>query len=282
LETGPVEVKRLLGYEEYGEFDGRGAAAMKTVLLAGGRGSRLSEETELKPKPMVEIGGEPILCHIMNVYAAAGFEEFVVALGYKGNHIKSFFQEYFSATHDLTVDLATGKTTVLGGNPRSWRVHLVDTGLDTQTGGRIKRLTRWLNDETFMLTYGDGLADVDIRRLVEFHRGHGKLATVTAVRPPARFGALVLEGDSVLHFSEKPQTGEGWINGGFFVLEPGVLDYIDGDRSIWERDPLERLAREGQLRAYLHDGFWQPMDTLREKQYLEELWNAGKAPWKIW
>jgi glucose-1-phosphate cytidylyltransferase len=255
---------------------------MKTVLLAGGRGSRLSEETELKPKPMVEIGGEPILCHIMNVYAAAGFEEFVVALGYKGNHIKSFFREYFSATHDLTVDLATGETAVLRGNPRSWRVHLVDTGLDTQTGGRIKRLAHWLRDETFMLTYGDGLADVDLRRVVDFHRAHGKLATVTAVRPPARFGALVLEGDSVLRFSEKPQSGEGWINGGFFVLEPGVLDYVDGDRSVWERAPLERLAQEGQLRAYFHDGFWQPMDTLREKQYLEELWNAGKAPWKIW
>jgi len=255
---------------------------MKTVLLAGGRGSRLSEETELRPKPMVEIGGEPILWHIMNIYAAAGFEEFVVALGYKGAHIKDFFRNYFSATHDLTVHLATGKTTVFDGDPRTWTVHLVDTGLDTQTGGRIKRLERRLRDGTFMLTYGDGLADVDVRGLLSFHRSHGKLATVTAVRPPARFGALVLEGERVVRFSEKPQSGEGWINGGFFVLEPGVLEYVEGDQAVWEREPLERLAGDGQLQAYFHDGFWQPMDTLREKQYLEELWSAGKAPWKVW
>ena len=255
---------------------------MKTVILAGGFGTRLAEETVIRPKPMVEIGGKPILWHIMNIYAAADFKEFVIALGYKGEFIKDYFQKFYALNNDLTVNLATGETTVHAGRQPDWTVHLVDTGPETMTGGRVRRLRDWIGDETFMLTYGDGVANVDVADLVAFHRKHGKLATVTAVRPPARFGGLVFEGDQIIEFTEKPQTGEGWINGGFFVLEPEVLDYIEGDDTIWERGPLESLARDGQLMAYRHDDFWQPMDTLREKGYLESLWESGDAPWKVW
>ncbi|MFZ5816092.1 MAG: glucose-1-phosphate cytidylyltransferase [Bacillota bacterium] len=256
---------------------------MKTVILAGGLGTRLSEETSLRPKPMVEIGGKPILWHIMNIYSAFGYEEFVLALGYKGEIIKDYFRNFYALNNDLTVDLGSGEVQVHHGRQPSWRVHLVDTGIHTQTGGRVKRLQSWVGDATFMLTYGDGVADVNLKQLVAFHKAHGKLATVTAVRPPARFGGLQFDGDRVAAFTEKPQTGEGWINGGFFVLEPGIFDYItEGDDSIWERGPLERLAADGQLMAFRHDGFWQPMDTLREKRLLESLWESGQAPWKVW
>jgi glucose-1-phosphate cytidylyltransferase len=255
---------------------------MRTVILAGGRGTRLSEETSVRPKPMVEIGRWPMLWHIMNIYGAHDFREFVIALGYKGEVIKEYFLNFFALNGSLSVDLATGERSVRDAEVPDWRVHLVNTGLDTMTGGRIKRLREWIGNETFMATYGDGLADIDIGRLVEFHRSHGRLATVTAVRPPARFGGLQFEGDQVTRFLEKPQTGEGWINGGFFVLEPGIFDYIDGDAAIWERDPLERIAEDGELFAFRHDGFFQPMDTLREKMQLEELWEEGKAPWKVW
>ncbi len=260
----------------------RGGEILKTVILAGGLGTRLAEETVVRPKPMVEIGGKPILWHIMSIYAAQGFKEFVVALGYKGEMIKQYFLHFFALNSDLTVDLSSGQTTVHAKVDTDWTVHLVDTGLHTETGGRLKRLEPWIGRETFMMTYGDGVADVDLHRLLEFHRSHGKLATVTAVRPPARFGGLRLNGDRVVRFVEKPQTGEGWINGGFFVLEPEVLEYIEGDHTVWEREPLERLAADGQLAAYKHQGFWQPMDTLREKQLLEELWRSERAPWKLW
>jgi glucose-1-phosphate cytidylyltransferase len=256
---------------------------MKVVILAGGLGSRLSEETQLKPKPMVEIGGKPILWHIMNIYSAARLNEFVIALGYRGEVIKEYFLNFYALNNNLTLDLAAGRTTIHDGNQPPWIVHLVDTGHATQTGGRVKRLAPWLRDEqTFALTYGDGVADVDIARLLSFHRAHGRLATVTTVRPPARFGGIVFDGNAVSEFTEKPQTGEGWINGGFFVLERGVFDYIDGDGTLWEHEPLERLARDGQLMAFRHEGFWQPMDTLRERKLLEDLWASGHAPWKVW
>jgi glucose-1-phosphate cytidylyltransferase len=255
---------------------------MKTVILAGGLGSRLSEETALRPKPMVEIGGKPVLWHIMNIYAVQGFTEFVVAAGYKAEYIKDYFLNFYAINNDLTIDLATGQTTIHDGNQPNWKVHIVDTGLYTQTGGRIKRLQRWLSDGTFMLTYGDGLSDIDLQALLAFHRAHGRLATVTTVRSPARFGRIKFEGEHIVEFYEKPQHSEGWINGGFFVLEPGIFDYIGGDDSIWERDPVERLAHDGQLVGYRHDGFWSCMDTLKEKNMLEEAWNAGRAPWKIW
>jgi glucose-1-phosphate cytidylyltransferase len=256
---------------------------MKTLILAGGLGTRLSEETTLKPKPMVEIGGQPMLWHIMNIYAHHGFQEFVVALGYRGEVIKDYFLRFNAMTSNLSVDLGTGKTTFHDGQHPKWKVHMVDTGIATMTGGRVKRLQHWLEgEETFMLTYGDGLSNVDIPSLIAFHHQHGKLATVTAVRPPARFGGLRLDGDQVTRFAEKPQAGEGWINGGFFVLNRKVFDYIDGDGTFWEHEPLERLTAEGQLMAYRHEGFWQPMDTLREKQMLEEWWASGHAPWKVW
>jgi len=254
---------------------------MKTVILAGGFGTRLAEETDATPKPMVEIGGSPILWHIMKIYAAASFTEFVLALGYRAEVVKHYFLNYYQLRNDLTIS-GGGKVEVHDGDPEDWRIHLVDTGLETQTGGRLKRLQHLLRDETFMLTYGDGVADVRCRDLVEFHRSHGRLATVTAVRPPARFGGLVFDGDLVAEFTEKPQIGEGWINGGFFVLEPEVLEYIEGDGTIWERDPLERLAADGQLAAYRHDGFWQPMDTLRDVRLLNALWENGDVPWKLW
>ncbi len=255
---------------------------MKVAILAGGLGSRLQEETTVRPKPMVEIGGKPILWHILNIYAAHGFDEFVVALGYKGEFVKEYFLNFFALNNDLTVDLRSGAARVHSGNGPAWKVHLVDTGPSTQTGGRVKRLQGHLRERTFMLTYGDGVADLDLKKLLEFHRAHGKLATVTAVRPPSRFGSFILDGNQITRFEEKPQTGEGWINGGFFVLEPGVLDLIEGDDTLWERGPMEKLAAAGELMAYRHDGFWQAMDTLRERRVLEDLWASGKAPWKVW
>jgi glucose-1-phosphate cytidylyltransferase len=255
---------------------------MKTIILAGGQGTRLAEETERLPKPMVEIGGRPILWHIMKIYSAHGFGEFVIAVGYRGEMIKSYFLNYHYLQNDFSIRFSDGKLDVHDGEMDDWVVHVIDTGLETQTGGRIKRLAPWLGNETFMLTYGDGVADVDLRKLLAFHHAHGKLATVTAVRPPARFGGLNFNGDLVAEFSEKPQIGEGWINGGFFVLEPGVLDSIEGDETFFERDPLERLADDGQLVAYRHEGFWQCMDTLRDVRLLEGLWQSGDIPWKVW
>jgi glucose-1-phosphate cytidylyltransferase len=259
---------------------------MKAVILAGGRGSRLSEETDVRPKPMVEIGGRPILWHIMNLYAAAGINDFIVALGYMGEVIKEYFRDFALHNSDLELHLGRPDPITLHENGRlpDWHVVLTDTGVDTQTGGRIKRIEAWLgDDERFLLTYGDGVADIDLQRLLEFHLTHGKLATVTAVRPPARFGDIALNGSDVVErFGEKTQAGAGWINGGFFVLERRALDYIAGDDVIWEREPLERLAEEQQLVAFRHEGFWQPMDTLRERRLLEDLWASGKAPWKIW
>ncbi len=257
---------------------------MKVAILAGGVGSRLSEETEVKPKPMVEIGGKPILWHIMMHYRHHGFSRFVVALGYKGEHIKKYVADYAALNGNLKVDLKRGRVDSMNGDgaETDWVVELIDTGQDTLTGGRIKRLAPYLGNETFMLTWGDGVSTVDLKELLEFHRAHGKLATVTAVRPPARFGKLRMEGAQVVEFSEKPQLEEGWINGAFFVLEPRVLDYIDGDQTQWEKEPMERLARDGQLMAYRHEGFWQCMDTLRDRRLLEGLWQGGKAPWRTW
>ncbi|MHC4469760.1 MAG: glucose-1-phosphate cytidylyltransferase [Planctomycetota bacterium] len=254
---------------------------MKVIVLAGGFGTRLSEETTGRPKPMVEIGGKPMLWHIMNIYSAHGFSDFLIACGYKGEVIKGYFNHYFIMNSDYVIDLRDGTRDVVNPSGVEWKVGVIDTGFATQTGGRILRLRKW-TEGPFMATYGDGVGNVDITALVAFHRSHGKIATVTAVRPPARFGGLGLEEDRVIEFSEKPQAGEGWINGGFFVFEPGVFDYLHGDESILERDPLERLAEDGELRAFRHEGFWQPMDTLREKQLLEDLWASGKAPWKVW
>jgi glucose-1-phosphate cytidylyltransferase len=256
---------------------------MKAVILAGGLGSRLSEETVARPKPMVEIGGKPILWHILNIFSSYGVNEFVIALGYRAEFVKEYFLNFYALNNNISIDLAGGKTTVHEGSAPRWKVHLVDTGLNTQTGGRLKRIGAWLADDAvFMATYGDGVADIDIRALLRFHDGHGKLATVTTVRPAARFGQIIMEGDAVREFAEKPQTGEGWINGGFFVLNRKALDYIDGDETLWEHEPMVRLASGGQLMAYRHEGFWQPMDTLREKRLLEDLWASGKAPWKVW
>ncbi|HFD91862.1 MAG TPA: glucose-1-phosphate cytidylyltransferase [Gammaproteobacteria bacterium] len=256
---------------------------MKVAILAGGLGTRLSEETVIRPKPMVEIGGRPILWHIMNIYSAHGFNDFVLASGYKGECIKEYFANFHLHNSDICVDLrAGGKVELHNNRSPNWQVSIVDTGHQTDTGGRLKRLRPWLNDKTFMMTYGDGVGDINISALLDFHRSHDKLATITAVRPPARFGGLDFNGDQVIRFSEKPQIGEGWINGGFMVLEPDVLEYIEGDDTVFERAPLERLASDGQLMAYRHEGFWQPMDTLREKHLLEELWSSGKAPWKLW
>ena len=255
---------------------------MRVAILCGGFGTRLREETDVRPKPMVEIGGRPILWHIMRGYAARGFTEFVLALGYKSETIKRYFLDYYHLEGHLTVSLGSGKVEAHDGAREDWTVHLVDTGLATQTGGRVKRLAGWLRGGTFMLTYGDGVSDVNVADLLAFHRRHGKLATVTAVRPPARFGGLLFDGDLVSEFTEKPQVGEGWINGGFFVMEPAVLDYIQGDETYLEREPLERLARDGQLAAFRHGGFWQCMDTLRDLKLLESLWERGRAPWTVW
>lgn len=253
---------------------------MRTVILAGGLGTRLAEETETRPKPMVEIGGRPILWHIMRHYAAHWFTEFVVALGYKSEVVKRYFLEYLALTGSMSVRLARGEVTRHQSAAEDWIVHLIDTGLNTNTGGRLARVADWIRDGTFMLTYGDGLSDVNVQDLVRFHKSHGKLATVTAVRPPARFGGLVFDGDLVQAFTEKPQTGEGWINGGFFVFEPAVLDLIHGDDDSLELDVLPKLVARGQLAAYRHEQFWQCMDTLRDKRYLESLWQEGRAPWR--
>ena len=255
---------------------------MKVGILAGGKGSRLAEETSIKPKPMVEIGGKPIIWHIMMSYAAFGFDEFVIALGYKGDVLKKYMVDYASVSSNLRVDIGKGEITVHDGFRPNWIVDLVDTGMETMTGGRIKRLAPYMGNDTFMLTWGDGVSDVNLRDLLHFHKSHGKLATLTAVRPPARYGHLIFEGDRIAEFSEKPQIGEGWINGAFFVLEPGVFDYIEGDDTQWEREPMERLAADGQLMAYKHTSFWQCMDTLREKHILETLWQSGQAPWNTW
>ncbi len=255
---------------------------MKVAILAGGLGTRLAEETETKPKPMVEIGGRPILWHIMMHYSHYGFKEFAIALGYKGEVIKKYMADYCSLNSNLTVNLQSGRIEKHGGYNPDWTIDLVDTGGRTNTGGRIKRLAPYMGNETFMLTWGDGVTNLNLRDLLAFHRSHGKLATLTAVRPPARFGHLELDGNQIVEFSEKPQTREGWINGAFFVLEPQVFDYIDGDDTQWEKEPLERLAKEGQLMAYRHDSFWQCMDTVRDKKSLESFWESGNAPWKTW
>ncbi|MDF1522389.1 MAG: glucose-1-phosphate cytidylyltransferase [Trueperaceae bacterium] len=255
---------------------------MKAVILAGGFGTRLSEETIDKPKPMVTIGGHPMLWHIMKILDANGIKEFVIALGYRGDSIKRYFFDFAAVNNDVSVDLATGRMTIHEGDRPDWVVHLVDTGLHTQTGGRLRRLREWIQDDTFLMTYGDGVADIDLNELIRFHRDHGKLATVTAVRPPSRFGNLAFTGDVVTDFYEKHDVDDTRINGGYFVLEPGVIDYVDGDDVPWERAPLERLASEGQLVGYRHHGFWSCMDTLKERNMLEDLWREGQAPWCIW
>lgn len=255
---------------------------MKVIILAGGLGTRLAEATTVKPKPMVEIGGRPILWHIIKHYAHYGFKEFFIALGYKGEEIKRYFLNYYTLSSSMTTHLSNGDVQVYNKGCEDWTVHLMDTGLDTFTGGRVKRLEPWLQDETFMATYGDGVSDIDLRDLLRFHRSNGRIATVTAVRPPARFGGLIFDGDLVAEFTEKPQAGEGWINGGFLVFEPGVFDYLKGDSTSLEADTLERLAADGQLAAYRHDRFWQCMDTLRDVRLLESLWQSDKPPWKVW
>ena len=256
---------------------------MKVGILAGGHGTRLAEETEIKPKPMVEIGGRPILWHIMMHYSCFGHNEFVIALGYKGEVIKRYMVDYCSLHSNLTVNLKAGRVDLHDTDGiQDWTINLIDTGLNTMTGGRIKRLQPYMGNETFMLTWGDGVSTVDLNRLLAFHRAHGRLITMTAVRPPARYGHMEFDGDRIREFTEKPQTAEGWINGAFFVVEPQVFDYIDGDDTQFEKEPLERLAADGELMAYKHDGFWQCMDTRRDKFVLEKLWDSGEAPWKIW
>jgi len=256
---------------------------MKVVILAGGFGTRLAEETGSRPKPMIEIGGLPLLLHIMKIYSHYGHNDFIICLGYMGYYIKEYFSNYALHRADVTYDFATGDVNYFNNVAEPWRVSLVDTGLNTMTGGRLKRVRSLLGESSFMLTYGDGVSDVDINALVAAHRRHGRAATVTAVRPPGRFGSLEVGSDGVVQtFREKPSDEFGWINGGFFVLEPSVLELIDGDETEWERGPLEKLAAAGQLVAYRHDGFWQPVDTLREKRLLETHWARGKAPWRVW
>jgi len=255
---------------------------MKTVILAGGLGSRLSEETDLKPKPMVTIGGKPILWHIMKIYSTYGLNDFIICLGYKGYVIKEYFANYFVHNSDISIDLNINKTTILNSPKENWKVTLIDTGEDTITGGRLKRVKKYLNNEDFCFTYGDGLGDINILKLIQFHKKQQKLATVTAVRPASRFGELNIKENLVKKFKEKPISKNTFINGGFFVLSPSVIDYIKDDKTIWEREPLENLSKDNQLSAYKHNSFWHPMDTLRDKRYLEELWLSKKAPWKIW
>jgi glucose-1-phosphate cytidylyltransferase len=255
---------------------------MKVVILAGGIGTRISEESHLRPKPMIEIGGMPILWHIMKIYSAHGLCDFIVCCGHRGYVIKEYFANYFLHTSDVVFDMANNRMEVLQNSAEPWRVTLVDTGEKTMTGGRLKRVKHLIGDEAFCFTYGDGVSDVDIAALIAFHRAHGRLATLTAVEPQARFGALAIENGRITRFQEKPQGEGGWVNGGFFVLSHRVIDYIEGDATIWEREPLERLAQEGQLSAYSHRGFWHPMDTLRDRVHLEELWNSGSPPWKVW
>ena len=255
---------------------------MKTVILAGGLGTRLSEETDVRPKPMVEVGDYPLLWHIMKIYAHHDHREFLVALGYKGEYIKRFFLDYSNTGGSLAVDLSTGRVERIDDGRQDWRVHLIETGVHTNTGGRLKRLQPFLGSDTFMVTYGDGVGNIDITALIAFHRRQGRIATISAVRPPARFGGIVFDGDLVACFSEKPQVGEGWINGGFMVLEPEIFDYLEGDTDGLEHDVLERLAGEGQLAAFRHEDFWQCADTLRDVRLLRDLWNSNQAPWKIW
>jgi len=255
---------------------------MKAVILAGGYGTRLSEETSVRPKPMVEIGGKPILWHIMKVFSAYGIHEFIICCGYKGHMIKQYFSQYFLQVSDITFDMKENKMSVHTNGADPWKVTLVDTGEKTMTGGRLKRVKDYIGKDTFCFTYGDGLSDIDIGKLIEFHQNQKTHATLTAVQPPGRFGILRLERDRVASFREKPQGDGAWINGGFFVLEPAVMDYIEDDASVWEQDPLMNLARDGMLSAFRHNGFWHPMDTLRDKQILEEMWDSKKAPWKKW
>jgi glucose-1-phosphate cytidylyltransferase len=255
---------------------------VKAVILAGGIGSRLSEETGLRPKPMVEIGGKPILWHIMKIYSAHGIDDFVICLGYRGYMIKEYFANYYLHTCDVSFDVAKGTMEVHHSTTEPWRVTLVDTGEATQTGGRLRRVLSFVGDEDFCFTYGDGVADIDITRVIDFHRRHKLLATVTAVQPPGRFGALELDGDMVGSFEEKPRGDGGWTNGGFFVLSPGVERYLESDETVWEQEPMRALARERQLASFRHDGFWQPMDTLRDCNQLERLWASGQAPWRMW
>ncbi|MGI0056563.1 MAG: glucose-1-phosphate cytidylyltransferase [Nitrosarchaeum sp.] len=255
---------------------------MKAVILAGGLGTRISEESSLKPKPLIDIGGMPLLWHIMKIYSKYGINDFVICCGYKGYMIKEYFANYSLHMSDVTIDMKNNSMQVHHKSVEPWKVTLVDTGLDTMTGGRLGRVKKYVEDDTFCFTYGDGLADINISELVNFHRNKKKIATITAVQPPGRFGILEIDKDDVLAFKEKPAGDGGWINGGYFVLESKVFDYIKGDSTVWERDPLERLAHEGQLSAYRHKKFWHPVDTLRDKNYLESLWNSGKADWKIW
>jgi glucose-1-phosphate cytidylyltransferase len=255
---------------------------MKAVILAGGVGSRLSEETDVRPKPMVEIGGKPILWHILKMYSSHGINDFVICLGYKGYVIKEYFSNYFLHMSDVTFDMAKNQMEVHHNQAEPWRVTLVDTGSETMTGGRLKRIRPYVGDEDFCMTYGDGVSNVNISELLKFHQKGGRLATVTATRPPGRFGAMKMDGATVVGFEEKPMGDGGYINGGFFVLSPKTLDYVEGDATIWEQEPMRGLVRDGQMQAFKHDGFWQPMDTLREKQLLESLWASGKAPWKVW
>jgi glucose-1-phosphate cytidylyltransferase len=255
---------------------------MKAVILAGGLGTRIIEESHLKPKPMIEIGGKPVLWHIMKIYSRYGINDFIICLGYRGYVVKEYFANYFLHMSDVTFDMAQNRMEVHQNSAEPWRVTLVDTGPDTMTGGRLRRVRDHLDDEAFCFTYGDGVADIDIEAQLAFHRGHGKLATVTAIQPPGRYGALEIDAGRVLSFQEKPAGDGAWINGGFFVLEPGVIDCIEGDQTSWEATPLVQLAAQGQLMSYQHRGFWQPMDTLRDKNHLEDLWAAGRAPWKVW
>jgi glucose-1-phosphate cytidylyltransferase len=257
--------------------------AYKIVLLAGGYGTRLSEETDLRPKPMVEIGGKPIIWHIMKIYSHYGFNNFIICCGYKSYYIKDYFYHYYMHASDITLDLALNKIIYHNTNSEPWKITLVDTGLETNTGGRLKRIKNYIGDKTFMMTYGDGVSDINITHLLEYHQKSGKLATLTAVLPSGKFGALEIgKNNNIISFFEKPQGDGSWVNGGFFVLEPQVFDYIEGDSTIFERWPLEKLASDGQLQSFKHRGFWKPMDTLREKKELQELWDSGKPPWKVW